>query len=170
MKNTTKKPAFVLLSQADTGKLIDGIKTRGAKLDADIQTAAVCSAIHAHQHSDASLLIRLVQALPKGSRSNALKDWMLRYAPIAFDKDGEIVFSRPYDNKDEESRTAAVAACEAATHWTEHKPEPKFVPFDLGAALAALLKKAEAAAKDTEHADAHKIDPEVLGKLKALAE
>lgn len=168
-KNTeTKKLAFVLLDQAGTDALIAKIKTAGTKLDSMIQQALQCGAIHAHKHSDAALLQKLLDALPKGSRSVAVKDWMMKYAPIGFNEKGVLVFNRPYDNKDEASRATAIAACEAAMHWTDCKPEQPFVPFDLDKALASLLKKAKAAADDAEHADKHSIDAEKLAKLQAL--
>lgn len=44
MKKETKPAAFKLLTQAETGTLIARIKTAGAKLDKDIQTALQCSA------------------------------------------------------------------------------------------------------------------------------
>ena len=167
-KTAAKTPAFVLLTQADTKTLIGKIKTAGKKLDDMIQTALQCSAIHAHQHGDITLLQGVLEALPKGSRSVAVKDWMLKHAPLGFDEKGGMVFIRSYDVKDETTRQIAIELCIKAIHWTECKPEAPFVPFDLDKALAALLKKAKAAQDDSEHADKHKLDLEKLAKLQAL--
>lgn len=106
-------------------------------------------------------------ALPKGTRSNAVKEWLVQYAPVMFDGE-KIVFSRLYDQKDDATRALKIKACEEATVWTELKPEPAFKPFILEDALAALLKKAEAALKDEENKGKHSVDPETLAKVKAL--
>lgn len=156
---------FKLLDQAATGKLIDSIQRAGKKLDNDIQTALQCSAIHAHEHGDISLIERLLAALPKGVRSNAAKEWLAQYAPVAFVEKG-LQFSRPYDSKDNEARAVAVQACIDAAVWTELKPEPPFKPFVMEQALDALLKKAEAALQDSEHQ--HSVTEEQVAKLKAL--
>ena len=167
MTKETKPAAFKLLTQAETGTLITRIKTNGTKLDKDIQTALQCSAIHAHQHGDIGLIERLLAALPKGTRSNAVKEWLVQYAPVIFDGE-KIAFHRVYEQKDEAARALKIKAVVEATVWTELKPEPAFKPFILEDALAAVLKKAEAAQKDKEHEGEHSIDPVVLAKVREL--
>ena len=168
MAKTTVAPKFVLLDNAGTTKLIAQIKTAGTKLDVQIDYALRCSAIHAHTHSDASLIEQLLLAIPKGIRSNAVKEWLVQFAPMALNPESQkLVFSRPYDNKDEEARSKAIKACEEATVWTALKPEPKFVPFVMQDALASLLSKAEKALKDTEKND---VTEEQVAKLKAMVQ
>lgn len=169
MTTTEKKPAaFKLMERADLLKEIARIKTAGAKLDARIQTAAVHAAIHSHTHNEISLCVALLDTMPKGMRGNALKDWMVTYAPVAFVK-GQPEFSRVYDGKDEEARAAAVEHCQTATEWVDFKPESAFVPFNFTQKFAALIKSAEAALKDTEHAGEHKVTAAQIAALKALA-
>lgn len=163
-KQSAAKP-FQLLDKEGTKKLIGQIQKSGKKLDADIQTALQCSAIHAHQHGDITLLESLLPALPKGVRSNAVKEWMMQYAPVAFVK-GALVFQRSYDNKDDAARQTAIKACETATPWLEFKPEPEFVPFDLAGRLGTLVKAAENALADPEHQ--HKVTPEQLAEVKRV--
>lgn len=159
--------AFVLIDRDGTKKLIDGIRKAGSKLDRDIQTALQCSAIHSHTCGDYTLLEALLLAMPKGVRSNAVKAWMMQYAPVGFVA-GKMAFQRSYDVKDEAARQAAIKAVETATDWTEFKPEPEFVPFDFSAGLTSILKRAETALMDPEHKGQHKVTPEQVAELKRL--
>lgn len=168
-KPAPKKAAFVLLDKAGIEKLIESISKTGKKLDNDIQHALQCCSIHAHLHGDITLLQNLCMGLNKGTRSNAVLGWIEQFAPVKFDADGSFQFFRGYEAKDGGTRAARIQRIETATHWTELRPEPKFVPFDLEAQLLRLLAAADKAGKDTEHADKHNIPAHVLAQLKSLA-
>jgi len=85
---------------AAVDKLITSIKTRGQKFDTDIHSAGLACLYHADKHGDVTLMNRLVMALPKSSRRNALAQWAvamgkfkpnedkatLQQLPLAFDK------------------------------------------------------------------------------------
>jgi hypothetical protein len=164
----TKAPAkVVLLERAAIETLIGKIQVAGLKLDGMIQQAAVQAAMHSHIHNEISLCEKLLKALPAGLRSNALKEWMCFYAPVAF-VDDATTFSRSYEPTDETARKAAVEAAKEAKVWTLFKPEPKFQAFDFTARISAVLKQAEAALKDTANADKHKVSTEHVKALKAL--
>lgn len=70
-------------SAAVVGKLIDSIKTRGTKLDTDLHSAACCALNHVALHNDPTLLNRLVQAVPKSGRANAIVIWALKFGNVA---------------------------------------------------------------------------------------
>lgn len=162
-----KAQGFMLLTVSDTGKLISQIKTAGGKLDGMIDTAARCAAIHGHTHNDISLCEQLLLAMPHGSRINALRQWMIEYAPVGF-IENKPVFSRAYKPTEEDQRSKAIANVETAPQWLTYKPEPAFRPFDFTEALAGLVKRAEAALKDEAHKDQNKINADQLAVVKAL--
>jgi len=68
-----------ILNAAQADKLIVSIKGRGAKLDADIHQAALSVVSHHVEHGDVTLINRLVLAMPKSSRRNALVAWVLHF-------------------------------------------------------------------------------------------
>lgn len=69
-------------SKADIEKLIVSIGKRGAKLDTDIHSAGCASLNHAGMHNDPTLLNRLVCAMPKAARRNALVTWALKFGNV----------------------------------------------------------------------------------------
>lgn len=101
-------------SKALVEKLILGIKARGAKLDIDIHSAGCASLNHAAMHNDPTLLNRLVLALPKATRRNALVAWALKHGNVALN-DGA--------NRDEfplvfaKDKTANIDAALAEPFW-----------------------------------------------------
>jgi hypothetical protein len=139
---------------------IEDIRATGKKLDNMIQVAA-CSVInHIEQHGDITLLNTLVEAMPKGSRVNALRDFLGTFAKVTYD---EATKSFAYDK-------AKKTDLEGAQNimWTEFAPEKPYVAFDLQALLASVLKKADAALSD----DGRKgeVDCELLAKLRGVVE
>src|SRR5574337_342395 len=58
------------------------IKGRGAKLDADIQTAGLSIINHVAEHGDTTLADRLFDAMPKGSRRVMLAEWFVAFGMI----------------------------------------------------------------------------------------
>lgn len=88
-------------SSADVDKAIKSIAQRGKIMDADIHAAACASLNHVGLHGDTTLLNRLVLAMPKSARRNALVVWCLKFGkvlqntsktkdhmPLVFDRDG----------------------------------------------------------------------------------
>lgn len=141
-------------------KLIGSIKTRGATLQRDMHTAAVSCLAHVAAHSDVTLLQRFHDALPSVARTNALKTWALAMGPVRWDakaNEGKGAFR--YNSKQ-----ALLIEEALATPFFEFEKEAKFKPFDLSAAIAALTKRAEAAADD----DRNIVPDETLAKLRAL--
>lgn len=152
----TKAKAFVMY---DGAKAIDtaikSVATRGKKIDADIHKIAVSCLVHADKHGDVTLAQKLVQAMPKSGRANALKDWFLAFGKFTYDSTSK---SLAYDKK-------AVTLTEEAISmpFWEFKPEPEYVPFDINARIARLVKDAEKASAKGE-----KVPAETLKALSAL--
>lgn len=144
-------------------KAITSIQGRGAKLDADIHTAAVSVLKHAHEHGDTTLADKLVAAMPKGGRKLALVAYLLNFGAITMlDKtvDAERIANGGMFKKDS-SKTFDEAGA-VATSWTEFKKEadPATV-FDAHAAVKTLLTRLNNAAKN---------GLSIEGKAEALAQ
>jgi hypothetical protein len=108
---------------------------------------------HIEEHGDVTLLNRLVLAMPKGSRVNALCAWAESYGKVVFnDETNEFQHSK-------ESSTLLDEAIE--TSWVEFKEPPAYKSMNFDKKLNALLKSALA------RIDANKGD--VIDKVKLQA-
>lgn len=120
---------------------IKSIAGRGKKLDNDIQRAALSAIHHHHENGDYDLINSLVAAMPKGSRVNALREFIDAYGGVSYNAE-----SKAFEHN-KAKRDAALYAVEIESgemkHWTEFKPEPEYKPIDFPAQLARLLKQAE---------------------------
>lgn len=148
----------LLLGVAAINKAIASIHTRGKRLDNDIQLAALSVINHVEEHRDVTVVNTLIDAMPKGSRVNALREFILQHGKVAYNEETKD-FSF---NRDAETDLEGAAAI----MWTEFKPEAPFVPLDLMGSLTKLLKKAdkEAAEKGT------KFDVNAMNTLRTLVE
>lgn len=145
-------------TQADIVTAIESIRTTGKKLDLMIQTAACSIIAHVEKHGDITLINTLVDAMPNGSRVNALRDYMTNFSKGTYDDESKAF-------KFDKTKTTNQAGAEAIM-WTEFSPEKPYVAFDLNALLAGLLKKADKALKDAPH----EVDAELLAKLASVLE
>jgi len=147
----------LLTGEAAIRKAIGSINTRGKKLDKDIQIAALSIIAHIDAHNDVTLATKLVEAMPKGARTNALKAYMETFSQAVWvmgSKDAPAQFA--YDRKKTTDMDGAHAIM-----WTEFKPEPEYQPIDIVATVTNLLKRIE---KDTAK-NGTKYD---AGQIKAL--
>lgn len=158
-----------LLNAQAIDKAITSIKTRGANLDKSIWECGVSCLAHASEHGDTTLLDKLVNALPKGTRKVAFVEWVLAHGQV-----------RLLDNKVKAERVRIKAGAtfildrertlnlEGAMQksWVEFRPEPAVqTAFDLQGSVASLVKRYESAVKNgltVENKDA------ALATLKAL--
>ena len=165
---TTKQPAAkaLIIGSAELKKEGEAITKAAGNMATRVQHFLISAAVHAHQHNDAEALLNVLNMPSKALRMNAMKEWAVRFAPIALNGQGKLIFSRPYENDDEESRSAAIENAVESPAWDSLKPEAPFVPFDLDKAMLKLLKRAEEALADTEHAGQNKVSPEKLAKIK----
>ena len=145
----------LLNGTAAINKAIASISNRGKRFDRDVQQAALSVINHAEQHGDVTLATSLVNALPKGSRSNALKAYLETFGKMTWDKDA---FRHQSGKKTDMDGAKAIM-------WTEFKPEPAYKPTDLPLSLTRLLAKVE---RDTEMG--HKHDKEQVEAIRKLVE
>lgn len=157
----------LLRSKDDLLAHIESTKLAGKKLDQAIQVMLASACLHAHAHGDFGLVNTTIDAINKGSRTNAAREFALMFAPVNFnDKKKEFVFAKT--KQIAEFETSELFAKMLSTDWTDLKPEQPFRPFDLQAQLTALLKKAEQAAGDEEHAGQHKVNSDEIQSLKNM--
>lgn len=115
---------------------IKSIENRGAKLDGDIQLTGLSVLAHIDQHKECSLFTKLFNALPKGSRRNALVAWALAHGKIVVNMDKDTSKDVPFSYDG-----AKTTKLEEATKqpWFEFKKEatPREA-FSLDATIKAL--------------------------------
>ena len=153
-------------SAAEITKAIVSIEKRGAKLDSDIQVAAVSVISHIEACGDTTLADRLITAMPKGSRKLALVEFLLAFGQMRLldkieEKDA-IAQGRVFAYAKDKTTDIEGAM---AKPWHEFKPEAAILDsFDVQAAVKALLKKVESMGKkgvEIQHG-------ELVAKLAAL--
>lgn len=162
----------LLHTQDDINKAIDSIRNRGARLDADIQIAAVSTTLHAVLHGDCILINRLISAMPNGSRVNALRAWFETFAPVEYsEKSKEFTLHKANaaqqrtDCEASEDGLCADIRAGMLEMWTSLKPEPDYKPTDLTKMLAKLVADANKRMKANK---GDKIDPVLLAKISAF--
>lgn len=157
----------LLNSTSDITKAIVSIEKRGAKLDSDIQLAAVSIIAHVDAHGDTTLADRLIVAMPKGSRKLALVEYLLAFGKMrVLDKTTEkdAIAQGRFFAFAKDKTTDMEGAMEK--QWHEFKPEPAVVDaFDVQAAVHALLKRVKTMQEkgvEIQHSD-------LVAKLAAIA-
>lgn len=139
-------------------KAVVSIKTRGAKLDADIQLAGVSILAHIEEHGNVTLLNDLMAALPKGARKNAMAEWAMANGKVRLNegpnrKDMPFLYDK-----------ARITSIDKAWEkpWYDFAPTPDLIQsFDVQAAVAKILKQV---------ASARKANPDVKIEGEALLE
>lgn len=144
---------------SEVTKLIESIHGRGKKLDADIHRCAVSCLHHADQHGDVTLLQKLIEAMPKSARRNAVIGWACAFGKFAPSEDGKSVV---YAKEEETDIEQAIAIAP----W-EFAPEQAFRPFDLDKELDRLMKKAIEAAESGD--ERHNVDTDKLTAIRRAA-
>lgn len=126
----------------------DSITKRGAKLDADIQHAAMSAAYAVQQHGNVGYVNMLYLALSAGVRKSAMTEWLLRFGGVVANTEkGKAEMPFKFDREKPVDLEGG-----AATPWYDCKPdqEPDMV-FDVIAALKAVIKKAQGKNVDALH-------------------
>lgn len=143
-KTPAKKPAMKLIKGKEAiDAAIKSIQTRGKKLDRDIWVAAVSAIAHHSEHGDYDRINMLIDAMPKGSRVNALREFFTVYSGCDYDSEAKCF-------KHTKGKAADVDGAMEKS-WTEFKPEPGYTPFDAMKEIEKMLKRA--AAVDTAKGD-----------------
>lgn len=158
-------------------------------LGKDIQSHLVDIAKHilsVESNGDVSLATHFVTLLNEKKegesrsviRSVAVKNWLETFSACVWgkDKSGKEGFKLNKDMRNfllSNPKDMTIHMKDAATtKWNELTPEKPFVSFDLNAAIAALIKRAEDKLGEEvpEGQKGHKIDTAKLELLKTLAE
>lgn len=142
---STVKPMKLMTAQVDIEKAITSIATRGKNLDNDIQLCALSVLAHLNEHGDPSLLNRLYNALPKGSRKAAMSAWVMTYGKVKPNEQPLTKKESPFlYNKEGETDLDGATS----KPWFEFKKDstPEEV-FNLDASLQSLVKRLENAHK-----------------------
>lgn len=131
--------AKVYLDKPAIEKSIASIANRGKLLDKDIQLAGESILAHIEKHREVSLFTKLYNAMPNGSRRNALVAWAIGYGQISVNMNKETKKEQPFVfNKD------ATANLEGAASkpWFDFKKEKEpSEEFSLEAELASFQAK-----------------------------
>lgn len=132
-------------------KSIESITRRGKLLDQDIWVTGVSVLAHVAQHSDTTVLDRLVLALPQGTRKHAFMEWALAYGNVrlldkADSSEADAIANGRLFKLD---RTKQYNESDAmAQAWYKFKPEaPLLDAFDVHKATQALVKRYTQASK-----------------------
>lgn len=145
-------------------KAIASIHNRGKKLDQDIQDCGLSILSHIDKCGDVTVFWKLYEAMPRGSRRNALVDWACSFGKLAVNLDDATKKDKPFVYSKDKA-TNIEGAVEKP--WFEFKPEKALdEEFDFASKLASLLRQAaEAEKRGTTIKGA-----DVLAKLRAVSE
>ena len=139
------------------------IRTNGAKLDALIQEVALGCIEHAAAHGDVRPANQLWDAMPNGSRRNALGMYLCQYGAIRVNTGKDKEQARFKFKKDFETDITAARA----VMWYSFKPEKDLAEeFNLSGKLQSLLKAYNKALSDGQSI---KATPDEIQLLKSLA-
>ncbi|ARB31556.1 hypothetical protein B5P22_31105 [Pseudomonas tolaasii] len=123
---------------------IKTIATRGANLDKLIQETGIGILEHMQEHREASLVCKLYNAMPNGSRKLALAHWLVKFGSVKVNK-GTDSKAIPF-KFDAEGTIDLVGAAGKAWYDCKKERDLKDEAFDLDAALynfQAMLRKAQ---------------------------
>lgn len=147
------------LNASQMDKAIKSISTRGAKLAADIQVAALSAINHLAEHGDPIYINRLYLAMPAGTRKSSLGQWFVAYGAVAVNEDKATKATMPFV-KVKGAKVDLIGGTECQWHEAG-KPESLADVFDIKKALAHVLARAS---KDGVKVN----DPALLRGLNAL--
>lgn len=105
---------------------IASIKSRGAKLDNDIQLTGLSILAHIQKHREVSLFGQLYDAMPKGARKVALLKWATAFGAISVNMDKATSKTTPFLFNKERADSEKGTDLQGATDkpWFLFKPEP----------------------------------------------
>jgi hypothetical protein len=137
--------SIVLLDKAGTDKLITSIAGRGAKLDKDIHQAACSAVSHIIDHGDITLLVRLIAAMPKSGRKQALIKWSVAFSKLEVNDNKATKADTPflYNKAKANDLTSAMET----PFWDFTATESSSKPFIVADYLGNVSKRLQTALK-----------------------
>lgn len=133
------------MNVATIEKAIVTVAKTGKALDDLIQMTGLSILNHIQQHGEASLLVKLYTALPRGARKKALLDWSCKYGAVTLNVDDKGKVDKLIPLVFKKGRPTDLVGA-TAEPWFECAPEKiEDVDFDFAGLLAMLLAKADKA-------------------------
>lgn len=158
MSNDVKFTFKVIEDNAALDTAIKSIATRGAKWEKDVQRAAISAMWHHKKHGDTGFINRLIEAMPKSARKNALLAYIETHGGVIWDTEAKQM---------KHVKGKAFKHAEAdAVMWTAFKPDPEYKPIVAVDAVKRLIGQMEKDMKEV--GDASTVTPEMLAGLRAL--
>lgn len=188
MKNLDKQVpvSSILTSGKDISKLLANTQRRGKIWDKSVQQAAMSAAIFAHEHGNITHITSLLDQLPKSARTNALKGWMEKFAPVEWqfvkDANGNATKEERFfyvhekakpirytdDSKKFVDPTLKLAIKMSSKSWGDCAPEKPYVAGSMSADLAKFLSKWDKKIEDGGIEKGDQIDPMFMEALKEV--
>lgn len=163
---------FKSANETDYTKARLNIRERGEGLQLDIHHYLYAVAYQFSATGDVRPAVKRVNSLlddmPKGVRSNAIKAWVEKFLGFAIIEEGDNK-GQFHANKAKGANVDTQAAKNA--RWWEFKPEPEYKGFNLNAEIMRVIAMAEKANKidDANKREKIDVDQEQLNALRALA-
>ncbi len=142
-KTLAVKP-LTILNSSQIEAAIKSITGRGAKLDADIHQCASSALWHVAQHGDVTLLNKLIIAMPKSGRTNALVAWALHFGRLLQNADKSTRATAPLVVDKETEKLWAAAEAQDAPFWT-FKAKEGVATWSYDTYQASLIKSIKGA-------------------------
>lgn len=161
------------ITAAAAGQYVDKAITAFASATKATQVAAVSVLLNAYHNGGYSLADKLVKGIGNGANSAALALWFVKFLGVEMDEANQC-----FKGKLDKAHIKANLEEAKKTLWTEMKPPQPFKGFDLNAALAQLITRAEQqstkrgtlAAEGNENAEQIRIDGKLMQALITLRE
>jgi len=140
---------YITLIMETTMKLITGktkivaaitaVAASGVKWENDVQVLALSVMAHSAKNREVSLMNQLIDAMPNGARTNALRAYFDKFSCATFvEAMGKNPAHFAFDKDKKHDHAGA-----AETTWSKFKPETPYQPIDIHSQLNRLLSRVE---------------------------
>lgn len=152
----------IITDQAELTKAIDAWGKQGQKWTKLGHDLAMSALHRLADHGDIGPANRLYSAMPKGTKSSAMAEWLLTFGKLA-PNDGDDKKAKPFVYAKDKTMNLADAEKKP---WYEFKPEPTVLEcFDVQAAIRAFIKATEAKAAKAQASTGLELLEQVKGLL-----
>lgn len=157
----------LITTDAKIDDMITSIGKRGTKLQNDTHRVLASLAVRWHKTGDVTVAVRQVNALldnlPSGWRSNAVKAWSEAYLGLVWSTDDKCFV---YHKNRTKINEADARACIDNPYW-DFKKESEYKPMNLSEMISALVARAEKRRQDGLQ-DSDDVPQDMLKALKAI--
>lgn len=157
------------LSVKQTATAIAALGRKYANFDQQVQELGLAAMFHTAANSEASLLDKLFNALPKGARKLAFVEWVLANAPVrtlsASNKSDKGMVQAGCTFRFDAEKVLDLESA-SATMWTAFKPEAHVsTAYDIQHAAKSMFKRAQSAVQEGKALKGTEV---ALAELKAM--